>query len=115
MYQVLMVVYLLVAIALIGLVLVQQGKGASMGASFGSGASNTVFGSAGSGNFMTRSTAILATLFFVISLALGAMGKGDVKKVDDWSNLDKATPAQVKEQKKEEVPVFQKKEADVPN
>lgn len=64
MYEVLLVVYLLVAIALVGLVLVQHGKGASMGASFGAGASNTVFGSSGSGNFLTKSTAILAILFF---------------------------------------------------
>lgn len=63
MYEVLLVVYLLVAIALVGLVLVQHGKGASMGASFGAGASNTVFGSSGSGNFLTKSTAILAILF----------------------------------------------------
>lgn len=115
MYQVLMVVYLLVALALIGFVLIQQGKGASMGASFGAGASNTVFGSAGSGNFMTRTTAILATLFFVISLSLGAMSKGDGKKSDDWSNLGKSAPAQVKEQKKDEAPAVQKKDADVPN
>ena len=58
MYEILLVVYLLVALAVIGLVLVQQGKGASMGASFGAGASNTVFGSSGSGNFMTRATGI---------------------------------------------------------
>ncbi len=115
MYQVLMVVYLLVALALIGFVLIQQGKGASMGASFGAGASNTVFGSAGSGNFMTRTTAILATLFFVISLSLGAMSKGDGKKSDDWSNLGKSAPVQVKEQKKDEAPAVQKKDADVPN
>ena len=70
MYEVLLVVYLLVALALVGLVLVQHGKGASMGASFGAGASNTVFGSSGSGNFLTKSTAILAILFFVIILLL---------------------------------------------
>ena len=70
-YEVLIVVYLIVAIMLIGFVLIQQGKGADMGASFGSGGSNTVFGSTGSGNFLTRTTAILATFFFVISLILG--------------------------------------------
>ena len=68
LYEVLLVVYLIVALILIGLVLIQQGKGAGMGASFGSGASNTVFGATGSGNFMTRATAILATAFFAISL-----------------------------------------------
>lgn len=64
MYEVLMVVYLLVAIGLVGLILIQQGKGADMGASFGAGASGTLFGSSGSGNFLTRSTAVLAVAFF---------------------------------------------------
>ena len=65
--------YLLAALGVIGLVLIQQGKGADMGASFGAGASNTVFGASGSGNFLTRTTAVLATVFFVISLLLGRM------------------------------------------
>ena len=63
MYTALLVVFLLVAIALVGMILMQQGKGADMGASFGAGASATLFGSSGSGNFMTRTTGILATLF----------------------------------------------------
>ncbi|HBV74971.1 MULTISPECIES: preprotein translocase subunit SecG [Vibrio] len=71
MLTVLLVIYLLAALGVIGLVLIQQGKGADMGASFGAGASNTVFGSGGSGNFLTRSTAIFATIFFIISLVLG--------------------------------------------
>ncbi|KII77626.1 preprotein translocase subunit SecG [Vibrio renipiscarius] len=71
MFSVLLVIYLLAAVGVIGLVLIQQGKGADMGASFGAGASNTVFGASGSGNFLTRMTAILATVFFVISLVLG--------------------------------------------
>ncbi len=73
MLTVLLVIYLLAALGVIGLVLIQQGKGADMGASFGAGASNTVFGSSGSGNFLTRSTAIFATVFFIISLVLGNM------------------------------------------
>ena len=73
MFSVLLVIYLLAAVGVIGLVLIQQGKGADMGASFGAGASNTVFGSGGSGNFLTRMTAICATVFFIISLALGNM------------------------------------------
>lgn len=70
METVLIVVHLLLSLALIGLVLIQHGKGADAGAAFGSGASATVFGSQGSGNFLSRSTAILAALFFVTSLAL---------------------------------------------
>lgn len=73
MYEILLVVYLLVAIALIAMILLQKGKGAEMGASFGSGASNTVFGASGSGNFLTRLTAILAVSFFLMSLILGNM------------------------------------------
>jgi preprotein translocase subunit SecG len=87
-YEILMIVYLIVAVMLIGFVLIQQGKGAGMGASFGSGGSNTVFGSTGSGNFLTRTTAILATLFFVISLILGNQTADKEKAVDEWQNLD---------------------------
>ncbi|MAD15598.1 MAG: preprotein translocase subunit SecG [Alteromonadaceae bacterium] len=87
-YEVLIVVYLIVAIMLIGFVLIQQGKGADMGASFGSGGSNTVFGSTGSGNFLTRTTAILATFFFVISLILGNQTADKEKAVDDWQNIE---------------------------
>ena len=87
MYEILLVLDLIVALMLIGFVLIQQGKGADMGASFGAGGSNTVFGSTGSGNFLTRATAILATLFFVINLALGNMSGNVEKSVDEWENL----------------------------
>ncbi|GGF56161.1 preprotein translocase subunit SecG [Alteromonas lipolytica] len=87
-YQVLLVAYLIVALLLIGFVLIQQGKGADMGASFGAGGSNTVFGSSGSGNFMTRTTGILATLFFVISLVLGSLTAQREKAPDEWENLE---------------------------
>lgn len=70
MFSVLVILQVVIAIALIGLVLIQQGKGADMGAAFGSGASGTVFGSRGSANFLSRSTAGLATAFFITSLAL---------------------------------------------
>jgi preprotein translocase subunit SecG len=69
------VFHVLAAIAIIVLILIQQGKGADMGASFGSGASQTLFGSRGSGNALTRSTAILATVFFVTSLALSILAR----------------------------------------
>jgi preprotein translocase subunit SecG len=71
MFTALLVIYLLAAVAIIGLVLIQQGKGADMGASFGAGASNTVFGAGGSGNFLSRMTAVCAIVFLVISLVLG--------------------------------------------
>ena len=87
MYEALLVVFLIVAIGLVVLVMLQQGKGADMGASFGAGASGTLFGSSGSGNFMTRMTAVLATLFFVISLILGNLSTNQSKKGSEWENL----------------------------
>ncbi|WP_165461936.1 preprotein translocase subunit SecG [Atlantibacter sp.] len=92
MYEALLVVFLIVAIALVGFIMLQQGKGADMGASFGAGASATLFGSSGSGNFMTRMTAILATLFFIISLALGNINTHKTGKGSEWDNLN--APAQ---------------------
>ncbi|MFT6927435.1 MAG: preprotein translocase subunit SecG [Psychromonas sp.] len=88
MYEMLLVVYLIVAIILIGFVLIQQGKGAGMGASFGSGASNTVFGASGAGNFMTRTTAVLAVLFFALSLVLGNLSTNKVTADQEFSNLE---------------------------
>ena len=71
MYSALLIIYLVVSIALIAFILLQQGKGADAGASFGGGASGTVFGSAGAGNFLSRTTAVLAIIFFVISIGIG--------------------------------------------
>lgn len=71
MRDVLVIIHILICVSLIGFVLIQHGKGADAGAAFGSGASATVFGSQGSGSFLTRTTAILATLFFITSLSLG--------------------------------------------
>ncbi|TMH00716.1 MAG: preprotein translocase subunit SecG [Betaproteobacteria bacterium] len=81
----LLVVHVLVAAALIGFVLLQHGKGADMGAAFGSGSSGSLFGAAGSANFLSRTTAILATVFFLSSLGLTYLGSnrtaaGDVMK-----------------------------------
>ena len=67
---VLLALQVLVAVALIGIILIQHGKGADAGAAFGSGASSTVFGAQGSGNFLTRTTSVLALIFLVNSLAL---------------------------------------------
>ena len=82
METVILVIHVLIAVSLVSLILLQQGKGAEMGAAFGSGASSTVFGSRGAASFMTRSTAMLATAFFLTSLALAyfsiqASGSGD--------------------------------------
>ena len=79
MYQIVLLVHVIIAITLIGLVLIQQGKGASMGAAFGSGASSTVFGSQGSGSFLVRLTATLAAGFFATSILLGYMASASYK------------------------------------
>jgi preprotein translocase subunit SecG len=67
-------VQLISALVMIGLVLIQHGKGADMGASFGSGASGSLFGASGSANFLSRSTAACATVFFICTLALAYLG-----------------------------------------
>ncbi|WP_350305781.1 preprotein translocase subunit SecG [Photorhabdus viridis] len=100
MYGALLVVFLLVAIGLIALVMLQQGKGADMGASFGAGASATLFGSSGSGNFMTRMTALFATLFFIISLVLGNMTSNQTGISSKWENIGEP----VKVEKSTEIP-----------
>ncbi|MEE2022744.1 MULTISPECIES: preprotein translocase subunit SecG [Alkalimonas] len=87
MFEVFMVLYLLVALSLIGLILIQHGKGADMGAAFGAGASSTVFGSAGKGNFLTKMTTILAVVFFVLSIVLGRYTAGQSSQVDAWQDL----------------------------
>ena len=91
---VMLVVQMLAALTMIGLVLVQHGKGADMGASFGSGASGSLFGATGSANFLSRSTAVCATLFFVCTLTLAYMGNRRVEAPSIGSSvLDRAAAA----------------------
>jgi len=73
LHTALIVIHLLLAIGVIGLVLIQHGKGADAGAAFGSGASATVFGARGSSNFLSRATGVLAALFFATSVALASL------------------------------------------
>ena len=110
---VLHVVHVLAAIGLIGLVLIQHGKGADAGASFGGGASNSFFGSAGAANFLTRSTAVLAAVFMLTSLALAWQAR---QLVDADADL---LPALEKIQQEVPeldtgVPVIEESAADVP-
>jgi preprotein translocase subunit SecG len=83
LHSILVTVHVLIALGLIGLVMLQQGRGADAGAAFGSGSAGSVFGSRGPASFLTRSTAILATLFFVTSLTLGylAAHRGETRSV----------------------------------
>jgi preprotein translocase subunit SecG len=71
---IILTVQMLSALSMIGLILVQHGKGADMGAAFGSGGSGSLFGASGSANFLSRTTAVLATVFFVCTLALAYFG-----------------------------------------
>ena len=82
--------HVIIAVLIIALILVQKGKGADMGSAFGAGASGTIFGAKGSANFLSRTTAILATIFFITSLALAYLNKGTIKI--ESSVLDKIQP-----------------------
>ena len=85
------VIHVLLAAALIGLVLFQRGRGAEAGAAFGAGASGTVFGARGSASFLTRTTAVLATLFFVTSLSLAYLSgqrEGPVSVLESGAPLE---------------------------
>ena len=85
-----LVLQILSALAMIGLILVQHGKGADMGTAFGSGASGSLFGASGSANFLSRSTAGLATVFFVATLALAYLS--NARPVSSGSVLEGAAP-----------------------
>jgi preprotein translocase subunit SecG len=90
LHNIVLIVHVLIAAMIVGLVLMQRGKGADAGAAFGAGASGTVFGARGSANFLSRSTAVLAMLFFGTSLGLAYLGSQD-RPVE--SLLDVAMPA----------------------
>ena len=102
LHNVILVIHLLVAIGVIGLVLIQQGKGADAGAAFGGGASSTVFGSQGSGSFLTRATGVLATIFFITSLTLAYISTQQIKPtsvVDTVTEQKADVPAAAEETK----------------
>lgn len=82
MYQVIIIGHVLVGLAVIGLVLMQHGKGADAGAAFGSGSSGTVFGAQGSASFLSRATAVLAAVFFATSLGLAVLSGSTGKSTD---------------------------------
>jgi preprotein translocase subunit SecG len=100
MQTILTIVQVFLSMGLIGLVLIQHGRGADAGAAFGSGASATVFGARGSGSFLSRATAILATLFFLTSMALAYYAAQGGKRSGLMDGLDQApVPGQTKEAK----------------
>lgn len=97
MYTALVILQVLISLGLIGLILVQHGKGADAGAAFGSGASGTVFGSRGAANFLSRSTAWLAAGFFAVSLALAYLVSGVQDSGSLVDGLEEAVEAEAPE------------------
>jgi len=97
------VTHVLVALAIIGLVLLQHGKGADMGSGFGGGASSSLFGATGSANFLSRATAVLATVFFILSLVLAWIATNAPREGGSVvDRVQRAVPAEKKDEKKEE-------------
>ena len=86
--NIVLAVQMLTALSMIGLILIQHGKGADMGAAFGSGGSGSLFGASGSANFLSRTTAVLAGVFFVCTLALAYFG--NLRPADSGSVLERA-------------------------
>lgn len=114
MEQLLLILYVLVCAAMVGLILLQQGKGADAGASFGSGSSQTMFGPAGGGNVLSRGTGILAAVFFAISIGLAVVAKN---KAEDARSGDIPLPAVVESPVSQdllEIPASAGAEADIP-
>ena len=114
--QVLNIFHVLIAIALIAMVLIQRGQGATAGAAFGSGASGTVFGSRGAGNFLTRSTWVLATLFCAISLTMAVVVSRLMEAPDaDLGVVTQPPPAVQVEEQPEQAPVVGPTESIAPD
>lgn len=91
----LMVIQILSALGMIGLILIQHGKGADMGAAFGSGTSGSLFGASGGANFLSRTTAVLAAVFFVCTLAQAYFGNLKTSPTSQGSVLELSQPAAV--------------------
>lgn len=118
MQMLIIVLHVLAAMCVIGLILIQQGKGADMGASFGAGASQTLFGGRGSGNALTRVTAIGATIFFATSLALSVLAKNNFAAQSDVPASLNETPTQnstVPAKSVDEVPAVEQNSAPAVN
>jgi preprotein translocase subunit SecG len=94
LFPLLLTIHILVGLSVIGLVLIQHGKGADMGAAFGSGASGSLFGASGSANFLSRTTAILAAVFFITSLGLTYMATSKPKVSGSVMDTVKTVPAE---------------------
>ncbi|KAA8733705.1 preprotein translocase subunit SecG [Acinetobacter qingfengensis] len=107
MYTFVLVVHIILAVLMIALILVQQGKGAEAGASFGGGGAATVFGASGSANFMTRLTAVLTALFFVTSLTLAVYAKKQTQSVYTLPGAEQTQQTPVSSESSSTTPVKQ--------
>jgi preprotein translocase subunit SecG len=96
-----LVLHVLVGVSVIGLVLLQHGKGADMGAAFGSGSAGSLFGASGSANFLSRATAILAAIFFLTSLGLTYLGSN---RAETKGVIDRAKAVEEKKSAPESIP-----------
>jgi preprotein translocase subunit SecG len=112
MEKFILIFHFLVAVALIGLILIQQGKGAEAGASFGAGASQTVFGSGGGWNFFSKMTALLATIFFVTSVSLAVTAKNKTV-IEDFS-IPALQSVPVETLQETDLPELASDESDIP-
>jgi preprotein translocase subunit SecG len=119
--NIMIVVHVLIALAIIGLVLLQHGKGADMGSGFGGGSSSSLFGATGSANFLSRATAALATVFFLLSLALAYLATNQPRESGSVVDRVRQKPAAEKQLEKpsavpqsETAPAPQKKSDPVP-
>ncbi|MDX1823104.1 MAG: preprotein translocase subunit SecG [Thiohalomonadales bacterium] len=110
-YNIILAVFVVVSVALVALILIQQGKGAEAGAAFGSGASGTVFGARGSASFLTRATAILATLFFILSLTLAYLSNQQVKPASVLEKVQQQETPATQEVPAADIPATDKKPA----
>lgn len=118
-FKIIILIQVLSALAIIGLVLIQHGKGADMGAAFGSGASGSLFGATGSSNFLSKSTAIAAIIFFITTLILAYVGYRPAPKATVTDQLETMTVSPAVKQEKAEntgagfaaVPVIPKTES----
>lgn len=117
LHSVVLTVHLLVGVGVIALVLLQHGKGADMGAAFGSGASGSLFGATGSANFLSRMTAVLAAIFFATSLGLSYMASNRPKAASSVMDAAQTAPVPANaaaDQQKQAAPAADAKAKDVP-
>ena len=116
-FPILLTVHVIVGLSIVGLVLLQHGKGADMGAAFGSGSSGSLFGASGSANFLSRTTATLAAVFFATSLGLSYLASskpGTSGSVMDAAKIQPAAPVEKADAPPPAVPPVDSKAKDIP-